>query len=120
MRWKTAVAVVLAGIAGTLVNAAAAALFVNPALWILALAPGRYAVATLLLLAVPVLDRLLPRALASLLALLFLTVAPSLLAKLLVATLTAWPVELSINLVYALAALAVYRLLAGSGPMSVR
>lgn len=113
---RTGLAIVLAGVVGTLANAAAAVALVNPALWILVRAPGRYAVAILLVAAVPLLYRLLPRASATLLALAFLTLAPSLLAKLALGMLTAWPVVLGLNLVYALAALAVYRLVAGSGP----
>ncbi|HMA14355.1 MAG TPA: hypothetical protein VKP12_06190, partial [Kiloniellaceae bacterium] len=69
---------------------------------------------------VPLLDRLLPRSSATLLALVFLTVAPSLLAKLVLGTMTAWPVVLGLNFVYALAALAVYRLVAGGGPAGPR
>ena len=120
MMLRAGLAVVLAGVAGTLANAAAAALLVNPALWILAEAPGRYAVAILLVAAVPLLDRLLPRVAATALALTFLTLAPSLLAKLVLGMLTAWPVVLGLNLVFALAALGVYRLVAGSGPAAAR
>jgi len=120
MMLRTALAVVAAGVAGTLANALAAVLFLHPALWTLALAPGRYAVAILLVLAVPLLDRLLPRVWSTILALVFLTVAPSLLAKLALDALAAWPVVLALNFVYAVAALAVYRLVAGSGPAAAR
>ena len=120
MMLRTTLAVVLAGVAGTLANAAAAAVLVNPALWMLAKAPGRYAVAVLFMLPVPLLYRLLPRVAATVLALVFLTLAPSLLAKLVLGMLTAWPVVLGLNFVYALAALAVYRLVAGGGPPAAR
>ena len=111
---RTAVAVVLAGVAGTLANALAAVVFVNPALWPLALAPGRYAIAVLLAAVVPLIYRLLPGAWGAGLALGFLTLAPSLLNKLVFAGVAAWPVVLALNFVYALAALVVYRLVAGS------
>ena len=111
---RTVLAVVLAGVAGTLANALAAVVFVNPALWTLARAPGRYGVAVLLVVAVPLIYRLLPGAWGAGLALAFLTLAPSLLAKLAFGALTSWPVVLALNFIYALAALIVYRLVLGS------
>jgi hypothetical protein len=114
MTLRTVAAVVLAGVAGTLANALAAVIFLRPTLWILALAPGRYVVAILLMTAVPLLYRLVPGAWGAALALLFLTLAPSLLAKLVFGALTAWPVVLALNFVYALAALVAYRLVLGS------
>jgi len=111
---RTAVAVVLAGVAGTLANALAAVVFVNPALWPLALAPGRYAIAVLLAAGVPAIYRLVPGAWGAALALGLLTVAPSLLNKLVFGGLAAWPVLLALNFVYALVALVVFRLVAGS------
>lgn len=120
MNLRTVLAVVAGGVAGTLANALAAAALVNASLWILALAPGRYAVAILLMVAVPFLYRLLPGVRGAVLALVFLTVAPSLLAKLAFGALAPWPVVLSLNLVYALVALVVYRLIAGSGLSGAR
>lgn len=111
---RTAFAVVLAGVVGTLANALAAVVFVNPALWLLALAPGRYAVAILLAAGVPTIYCLVPGAWGAALALGLLTVAPSLLNKLVFGGLAAWPVVLALNFVYALTALVVYRLVSGS------
>lgn len=111
---RTALAVLTAGVAGTLANAAAAALIVSPALWILVRAPGRYAVATALALALPVIYRLRPGAWGALAALVFLTVAPTLLNKLAFGSLAAWHVVLALNFVYALTALVTYRLVAGT------
>jgi hypothetical protein len=111
---RTAVAVVLAGVAGTLANALAAVVFVNPALWPLALAPGRYAIAVLLAAVVPAIYRLVPSAWGAALALGLLTVAPSLLNKLVFGGVAAWPVLLALNFVFALAVLVAYRLVAGS------
>ncbi|MGF1629237.1 MAG: hypothetical protein ACFCUT_07180 [Kiloniellaceae bacterium] len=111
---RTFLAVVLAGVAGTLANALAAVVFVNPVLWILALAPGRYAIAVLLAVAIPAIYRVVPGAWGALLALVFLTLAPSLLNKLVFGGFAAWPVLLALNFVYALAALVAYRLVLGS------
>jgi hypothetical protein len=116
MNFRPALAVLLSGVTGTLANAVAAAAFVRPGLWVLALAPGRYAVAILLMAAVPLLYRLVPGAWGAVVALVFLTLTPSLLAKLALGTLTVWPVVLALNFVYALAALVVYRLVLGNRP----
>lgn len=120
MNFRTVLAVVVAGVAGTLANALAAAALVNPGLWVLALAPGRYAVAILLMVAVPLIYRLVPGLWGTVLAVAFLTIAPSLLAKLALGALTAWPVVLTLNFVYALMALAAYRVVAASGPPAAR
>ena len=114
MTLRTALAVVLAGGAGTLANALAAVVFVNPALWPLALAPGRYAIAVLLAAVVPAIYRLVPSAWGAALALGLLTVAPSLLNKLVFGGVAAWPVLLALNFVFALAVLVAYRLATGS------
>jgi hypothetical protein len=110
---RTVIAVVLAGVAGTLANAAAAALFVSGGLWQLAAVPNRYAIAILFAAAIPLVYRLLPGAWGAALALIALTLAPSLLAKLVLAAAAAWPVVLAMNFIYALTALVVYRLVLG-------
>ena len=113
MIFRTVIAVVLAGAAGTLANAAFAALFVNPALWKLATVPNRYLLAIAFAAALPLIYRLLPRAWGAALALCLLTLAPSLLAKLALGALTAWPVVLALNFAYALTVLVAYRLVVG-------
>lgn len=113
---RTVIAVGLAGAAGTLANAAAAGLFVNAELWKLAAVPNRYAIGIALILAVPLLYRLLPGARGAALALFLLTLAPSLLAKLVLGAGAAWPVVLALNFVYALTGLVVYRLVLGGRP----
>ena len=110
---RTGLAVVLAGVAGCLANAVFAGLFVNAALWQLALAPGRYGFAVLFAALLPPLYRLLPGARGAALALALLTLLPSLLAKLAFGALTAWAVVLALNFVYALTALLAYRLVLG-------
>jgi hypothetical protein len=113
MIFRSLLAVVLAGAAGVLANAAAAALFVSPALWKLAAVPNRYVLGIALVVLLPLLYRLRRDAWGAALALVLLTLAPSLLAKLLLGAVTAWPVVLALNFVYALTALVVYRLVAG-------
>lgn len=114
MIFRTALAVVLAGAVGVLANAAAAALFVSPILWKLAAVPNRYAIGIALVILVPLVYRLRNDAWGAGLALILLTLAPSLLAKLLLGAVTAWPVVLALNFIYALTALVVYRLVRGS------
>ena len=112
MRIRQLLAVVVAGIAGTIANALAVAAFVNPKLISLALVPGRYAVAIAVALAIPLSLRLVRGRLAPWAALAVLTVLPSLLAKLVFGAGAPWHLVLSLNAVYGLAALAAYRLLA--------
>lgn len=107
-------AVVLAGVAGVLANAAAAALFVNPMLWQLAAAPSRYLIGIALAVVVPLVYRVRPGAWGAALALLLLTLLPSLAAKLALGAVIAWPTLLALNFIYALAALVVYRVVAGT------
>ncbi len=103
--------VVAAGVAGTLANAAAAGLFLRPDLFErLAVVPNRYFIGVALALAIPLIYRLLRGPAGALVALAFLTVAPSLLAKLGLGAMTAWTTVLALNFVYALAALVAYRL----------
>ena len=111
---RTILAVVLAGVAGVLANAAAAALFVNPALWQLAMVPNRYLIGIALAVLVPLVYRVRPGAWGAALALLLLTLLPSLAAKLALGAVIAWPTLLALNFIYALAALVVYRLVAGT------
>ncbi|MEQ9607879.1 MAG: hypothetical protein RLN99_09460 [Kiloniellaceae bacterium] len=111
---RTVLAVVLAGVAGVLATAAAAALVVTPMLWQLAAAPSRYLIGIVLAVLVPLIYRLKPNAWGAALALLLLTLLPSLAAKLALGALIAWPTLLALNFTYALAVLVVYRVVAGS------
>jgi hypothetical protein len=111
---RTILAVVLAGVAGVLVNAATAALFVNPALWQLATVPNRYLIGIALAVLVPLVYRMRPGAWGAALALLLLTLLPSFAAKLALGAVIAWPTLLALNFIYALAALVVFRLVAGT------
>lgn len=111
---KTALAVVVAGVVGTLVNAAALAVVLDPARLGLALVPGRYLVAIAVCAALPLLHGRLQRPWFWPAAALWLTLAPSLLAKLVFAAQAGWGQVLIFNFVFALAALFTYWLIAPS------
>lgn len=121
---KTAVraltGVVAAGIVGTIANTAALVAVLGAERLSLALVPGRYVVAILLCVALPLLDRWLRGAAFWAAAIVWLTVAPSLLAKLVFGAAADWTAVLGFNLVYALAALATYWLIAGLRRGAVR
>ncbi len=104
------IAVVAAGIAGTVANGVAVALVVAPARIDLLLVPGRYGVAILVAAALPFLFRRLNGAAAWISALVTLTVVPSLLAKLVFGAGAPWGLVLGLNAVYAVVAIAIYRL----------
>lgn len=115
------VAVVLAGIVGTLANAAALAVVIAPERLGLALVPGRYAVAIILCIALPFLARWLPRPWFWGAAIVWLTAASSMLAKFVFGVATPWGTVLGFNFVYALAALITYCLVAPrSGALRTR
>ena len=101
-------AVLAAGIAGTLANAAVAAIAVDGDLIRLALVPGRYVVAILVAATLPLVFRIPGRWNAMVAALGLLTVVPSLLAKLAFGAGASWPMVLGLNAVFALAALSTY------------
>jgi len=110
-------AIVAAGIAGTLANAAAAALLIDGTLIRLALVPGRYAIAILVASVLPfILARTGVRPAAAI-GFVILAVAPSLLAKLVFGAGAPWPTVLGLNAVYAIAAVAVYLSLARTRPL---
>ena len=109
-------ATLAAGIAGTLANAAAAAAIVNPELLSLALVPGRYVVAVLVALAIPLCLTVLRERLAPWAALALLALIPSLLAKLVFAAAAPWHLVLLLNGLYAAVALLTYMLCAGRAP----
>lgn len=109
---QTALAVVVAGVVGTLVNAAALAAVLDPARLGLALVPGRHLVAVAVCAALPLLRRRLRPPWFWAAAALWLTLAPSLLAKLVFAAQAGWEQVLIFNFVFALAALVTYWLIA--------
>lgn len=103
-------AVVVAAIAGTLFNAVAVAIAVSPDRLALALVPGRYIVAIVLCLALPLLSREFDRLWFFVIGIFWLTVAASVVAKLVFGVGAPWSMVLGFNLVYAVAAIIVYHL----------
>jgi hypothetical protein len=102
------VAVVLAGVAGTIANSVVvAALTPNPFVP-LAVSPGRNAVAIAVAVLLPVIYAVTSGVAAAVIALVALTVIPSILAKLVFGIGAPWPFVLGVNAVYAIAAWAVY------------
>lgn len=101
-----------AGTVGTVANTAALVAVHGGDRLPLALVPGRYAVAIALCGALPLLHRWLAGAWFWAAGALWLSGAASVLAKLVFGAAAAWPEVVAFNLVYALAALATYWLIA--------
>lgn len=110
---RTALAVGLAGAAGMVAYALAAALFVDAAQLSLLANPGFYLVGIVFVVPLPLIYRFLPGAEGTGLALLLLTVLPAYAAKQEGEETLGWPVLLALTFIYALTALVVYRLVAG-------
>ena len=112
---RKVIAVIAAGIAGTLVNSAAAAAVLGADKFApFAFSPGRHGVAIAVAALIPAAFALLSGPAALGLAAALLTVVPSLLAKLVFGSGASWGLVLALNLVYAVAAIVVYRLVAGA------
>lgn len=106
-------AVILAGVAGTLTNTLALAIVLGADRWSLALVAGRYVVAVVLCLALPILARAVRQPWFWIAGLTWLTILASVLAKLVFGVDAAWPTVLGFNFSYALAAMLVYWVIAG-------
>jgi len=112
---RKTLAIVLAGISGTLVNSAAAAAVLGGDKFLpFALSPGRHAVAIAVAALIPLSFVLLDGAAALGLAGVLLTVVPSVLAKMIFGSGAPWTLVLLLNLVYAVTAILVYQLVSGS------
>ena len=108
-------AIVAAGIAGTLVNSAAAAAVLGGDKFLpFALSPGRHVVAIAVAALIPVSFVVFDGAAALAMAGVFLTVVPSVLAKLVFGSGAPWALVFALNAVYAVVAIVVYRLVAGA------
>lgn len=108
---KLVVAVVIAGIVGTLANSVAVAAALGAAFVPLALSPARNAVAILVAALLPVIYRSLTGPAAHAVAVLALAIIPSVLAKLVFGAGAPWLTVLLLNTVYAVAAILTYRLI---------
>jgi hypothetical protein len=112
---RLVLAVIVAGVVGTIANSAiGAALTPNPFLP-LAVSPGRNAVAIAVAVLLPLIYAGMSGILAAILAVVALTVIPSILAKLVFGVGAPWHFVLGVNAVYAVAAWAVYLAIARTG-----
>jgi hypothetical protein len=102
------VAVIVAGIAGTIANSVVVAALTSNPFIPLAVSPGRNAVAIAVAVLLPVTYAVTSGVAAAVIALVALTVIPSILAKLVFGVGAPWHFVLGVNAVYAIAAWAVY------------
>ncbi|MDX1541377.1 MAG: hypothetical protein R3349_08220, partial [Geminicoccaceae bacterium] len=102
------IAVVIAGVVGTIANSVVVAALTSNEFLPLALSLGRNTVAVAVAVLLPVIYAFMSGAGAAVLAIVALTVIPSLLAKTVFGVGAAWGFVLGVNAVYAVAAWAVY------------
>ena len=119
MSLRSLLAVFLAGVAGAIAKALAAAAFVDPGLIRFVLDPANYAVAILVALAIPLSLHSVRGRLAPWTALALMILLPSLLSKFALGAGGPWHLVLSLNAVYGLAALTAYRAVAGGRRLSL-
>ena len=107
---RNLIAVVLAGVAGTIANSIAVSALMEAPLIGLILSPGREAVAILVaLLLIPIFARM-RRWQPWIVGILTLTVVPSVLAKTVFAVTAPWLLVLGVNAIYAVVATVVFTL----------
>jgi hypothetical protein len=109
------VAVIVAGVVGTVANSAIVAALTPNEFMPLVTSPGRNAVAIAVAGLLPVIYAVTSGAVAAIVSMAALTVIPSLLAKLVFGIGAPWPFVLGVNAVYAIAAWAVYWAIARIG-----
>lgn len=113
---RIVLAVVAAGVAGTVANSIIVSLLVDAANFLpLATSPGRLTVAILVAALLPVIGARLSGPSEAAASIIALTVIPSVLAKLVFGVGAGWLFVLFVNAVYAVAAWAVYHAIAGRG-----
>ena len=112
---RVILAVVVAGIVGTLANSVIVAALTPEAFVPLAISPGRNAVAIAVAVLLPVIYAVTSGIAAAAVALAALTVIPSILAKLVFGVGAPWLFVLGVNAVYALAAWATWLAIARPG-----
>jgi hypothetical protein len=109
------VAVIVAGVAGTIANSVVVAALTPNAFVPLAVSPSRNAVAIAVAVLLPVIYAATSGVAAAVIALVALTVIPSILAKLVFGIGAPWHFVLGVNAVYAIAAWAVYAAIMRAG-----
>ena len=112
---RIVVAVIAAGVVGTVANSVVVAALTPNAFIALATRPGRNAVAIAVAALLPVIYARASGATAAIIALVALTIIPSLLAKLVFGIGAPWPFVIGVNAVYAVAAWATYLVIAPRG-----
>ncbi|NIJ41991.1 type III secretory pathway component EscU [Parvibaculum indicum] len=110
---RIVIAVLLAGIAGTVANALAAMVIGGVEKWSLMLMPARYAIACLIAVLLPAIFRYTRPTLGVVVAAVVLTGIPSLNAKLVLGVGAPWFNVLLLNAVYAAVAMLVYLAISG-------
>ena len=108
-------AVIVAGIVGTVANSVFVAALTPNEFIPLATSPGRNAVAILVAALLPVIYAWASGTVAAIFAVAALTIIPSVLAKLVFGVGASWPFVIGVNAVYAVAAWAVYLAIAPKG-----
>jgi hypothetical protein len=108
-------AVIVAGVVGTVANSVVVAALTPNEFIPLATSPGRNAVAIEVAALLAVIYAWTSGATAAIVAVVALTVIPSVLAKLVFGVGAPWPFVVGVNAVYAVAAWAVYLAIAPSG-----
>lgn len=116
---RALIAVVLAGVVGTLANSVIVAALAPAPFVDLATGWGRYAVAIVVALLLPVILGWKGGAPGWIVSIAALTIIPSILAKTAFAVGAPWPFVLGVNAVYAVAALIVYVLVVRTTPRGV-
>ncbi len=114
---RTLLAVVLAGIIGTIVNAFAASVVVGPDKLAFLYVPNRYLIAIGVAVLLPLLNMFLSGHVWRIVALAALILVPSLIAKQLLGVGAPWTMVLMLNGFYALAALVSYQIFRGQRRM---
>lgn len=110
---RLTLAVIAAGIAGTIANAVAAALAIGPDMLNFIYVPGRYLVAIAVAALLPLLYTSIGGLIGWALSFIALTVIPSAILILYLGKAVPWSLALALNAVYALTAIAIYRAIMG-------
>ena len=110
---KIIFAVVIAGIAGTVANAIAASIAIAPDKINFLYVPNRYLIAIAVAATLPLLYTQIGGMVGWAFSFIALTIIPSLIAKLVLGAGAPWGLVLALNAIYALTAIAIYRVIVG-------
>jgi len=110
---KMIIAVIIAGVAGTIANAVAASIIIAPEKINFLYVPNRYLIAIAIAALLPFLYTYIGGAVGWALSLIALILVPSLIAKLVLGAGAPWGLVLGLNGIYAITAIAIYRAIVG-------